>query len=107
MDGFTLMLLAANFANTKLCKKSQKLLDPWQIGTHLRVLSENYPMNTNMTGFRCFQRFWHPCGLDKSSLSIGRVRNACISEGRDFSQDFHNRVSKLGFQEFTVSIIPD
>ena len=24
------------------------------MGTHLRALSESYPMNTNMTGFRCF-----------------------------------------------------
>ena len=34
-------------------------------GTHLRILSERYPMNTNMTG---------PCAFDKSSLSIGRVK---------------------------------
>ena len=26
------------------------------MGTHLRVLSENFPMNTNMTGFRCIQK---------------------------------------------------
>ena len=37
----TLMLLLANFANTKLYKKS-----------HLGVLSECFPMDTNMTGFR-------------------------------------------------------
>ena len=24
------------------------------MGTHLRVLSKSYPMNTNMTRFRCF-----------------------------------------------------
>ena len=24
------------------------------MGTHLRVLSKSYPMNTNITGFRCF-----------------------------------------------------
>ena len=23
------------------------------MGTHLKVLGESYPMNTNMTGFRC------------------------------------------------------
>ena len=34
-----------------------KWLKPWHIGTSLRVLSESYPMNTNMTG----------------SLSIGRI----------------------------------
>ena len=32
-----------------------------QYGTHLRVLGESYPMNTNMTGFRCF--FKNLCAL--------------------------------------------
>ena len=26
------------------------------MGTHLRLLSENYPMNTNMTGFQWFSK---------------------------------------------------
>ena len=43
------------------------------MGTHLRVLGKSYPMNTNMTGFRRFQRSLRPCTLDESSLSIGRV----------------------------------
>ena len=31
-------------------------------------------MNTNMIGFRCiFRKSLHPCALDESSLSIGRV----------------------------------
>ena len=46
------MLLVANGANTKWFKKSENLLEPWHMGTHLRVLSESYVMNTNMTGFR-------------------------------------------------------
>ena len=28
------------------------------MGTHLRVLSESFPMNTNMTGFRSFSIFF-------------------------------------------------
>ena len=48
------MLLVANLANTKSCKKPEKWLKPRHMGTHLRVLSESYPMNTNMTVFRCF-----------------------------------------------------
>ena len=66
------MLLVANLANTKLCKKPGKWLKPWHIGTHLRVLSEIYPINTNRTGFRWFSL--RPCALDKSRLSIGRVK---------------------------------
>ena len=48
----TLMLLVANFAITKWCKKPEKWPIPWHVGTHLRVLSESFQMNTNMTGFR-------------------------------------------------------
>ena len=48
------MLLVANLPNTKWCKKSEKWPKPWQMGTHLRVLSESFPMNTNMTGFGWF-----------------------------------------------------
>ena len=50
----TLMLLVENFANTKWYKKPWKWLKLWQMGTHLRVLNERYPMNTNTTGFRWF-----------------------------------------------------
>ena len=39
------------------------------MGILLRVLSNNFPMNTNMTGFKLFS-----CALDKSSLSIGSVK---------------------------------
>ena len=28
------------------------------MGTHLRVLSESFPMNTNMTGFRWFSKIF-------------------------------------------------
>ena len=32
-------------------------------------------MNTNMAGFRCFhKKTLHPCALDESCLSIGRVK---------------------------------
>ena len=48
---FTLMLLVANLAITKLCKNPEKLLKSWQMGTHLRMLSKSFPMSTNMTGF--------------------------------------------------------
>ena len=31
-------------------------MKPWHMGTYPRVLSERYPVNTNMTGFR-FQKY--------------------------------------------------
>ena len=34
--------------------KAGKWLKPWQIGTHLRVLRESFPVNTNMTGLDGF-----------------------------------------------------
>ena len=61
----TLMLLVANLANTKRCKKSEIYLKTCQMGTHLRVLSESYPMNTNMKGFRWVSKFF-------ASLCFGR-----------------------------------
>ena len=40
----------------------------------MRVLSESYLMNTNMTGFRCFSKiFACVCALDESSPSMKRV----------------------------------
>ena len=65
------MLLLANFVNTKWCRKPEKLLKPWKMGTHLRVLlDKSFPMNTNMTGqgLNGFQET-----LDESSHNIGRV----------------------------------
>ena len=53
-----LMLVVANFANSKWCKKPEKWLKPWHMRTHLRVLSESYQMNTNMTGFKCFSKIF-------------------------------------------------
>ena len=73
------MLLAANVANEKWCKKPEKLLKPWHMGYHLRVLNAGYPMNTNMTGgFRWFSKIVASLCLAESSLSIGQV-NACSS----------------------------
>ena len=43
------------------------------MGTHLRVLSEIYSMNTNMTGLDGFQKKLHSSALDESSVSIVRV----------------------------------
>ena len=75
MNRLTLMLLVAYLGNTKWCKKAGKWLKPWHMGTHLRVLSESYPMNTNMTWFRWFPKIFAPLhfGSGESSLSTGRV----------------------------------
>ena len=65
---YTLMLLVTYLTNTKRCKKPEKWLKPWHMGTHLKVLRESSPISTNMTGFRWFSL--HPCALDESDLSI-------------------------------------
>ena len=46
------------------------------MGIHLRVLSESFLMNTNMTGF---QKSFRPCTLEGSSPSIGRVKGARLT----------------------------
>ena len=56
IDILTLMVLLANLANTKCCKKSEKRPKPCHMGTHLRVLSKSYLMNTNMAVFRWFRK---------------------------------------------------
>ena len=66
LEELTLMLLVANQAITKWCKKPEKWLKPWNMGTHLIALRESYPMNTNMTGFRWFSRI-------SVSLHFGRM----------------------------------
>ena len=58
----TLLLVVTNLVITKRCGKCLK---PLHMGTHLRVLSESYPMNTNMTGFRWFSKIF-------AFLSFGR-----------------------------------
>ena len=69
----TLMLQADNLAITIECKKPEIWLKPWHMGIHLRVRSETYLMNTNMTGFRIdLQKSLRPCALSESSLSIIR-----------------------------------
>ena len=52
------------------------------MGAHLRVLSESFQMNTNMAGFiDGYQESSHSCALDKSSLSIGRVKATAGNKG--------------------------
>ena len=46
-----LVLVVANFANTRSHKKSKKWLKPWHMGTHMRVLNESYPMNPHWKGW--------------------------------------------------------
>ena len=65
----TLLLLGLNLANTIIYKKHEKWLKPWRVGPHLRVLSESYPMNTNMTGFKLLR----PCALEGLSALWGSV----------------------------------
>ena len=50
------------------------------MGTHMRVLSESYPMNTNMTEFGWVSKiFAFLCFGQKLSLSIGRVKDTVQS----------------------------
>ena len=40
------------------CKRADKKLKPWHMDTHLRVLSESYSINTNMTWFRLLSKIF-------------------------------------------------
>ena len=50
------------FGRYKMMQKPKKKKD---MGTHLRKLSESFPMDTNMTGFRLFSKIF-------GSLCFGR-----------------------------------
>ena len=39
-----------------LLQNPEKWLKPWHMATHLRLLSESFPINTNLVGFRWFSR---------------------------------------------------
>ena len=67
------MLLVANLVNRKWCEKSWKWREPWHKGTQLKVLSESFPMNTNMVGFKRFLKLSALFAFGESSLSIERV----------------------------------
>ena len=66
------------FGQNKMMQKSSKCSKHYHMGTHSRVLSESFPMNSNMTGFRCFSK--NICSLDESSLSTRRVKAASMSK---------------------------
>ena len=42
------------------------------MGTHLRVLSKGYLMNTNMTGFRCFSKIFAKVDLALEELTYSK-----------------------------------
>ena len=71
----SLMLLVANLPHQNDTKKLKNDWNPdtWVPGTHLRGLSESFPMHTNMTGFGWFSKILGYFASDKSNLSIGRV----------------------------------
>ena len=68
------MLLVADFDKYKMMQKHAKRLKPWHIGTHLRVLSDSFALNTNMTGFRMFLKNRCPCAFIEVSHSIRKVK---------------------------------
>ena len=65
-------------------------------GTHMRVLSDSFQMNTNMTGFRWFSKSLCTCALDESSLSTGRVKVlllVCVDR-KHWTADVRKRFTK-------------
>ena len=58
--------------------KTLKMTGPLAMGTHLRVLSENYLMNTNMTGFSnslCILVLWMKVALALEGLIVSHIDN--------------------------------
>ena len=82
------------------------------MGTHLRVLSESFLMNTNIDGFL---NSFRPCALDESySLSIGQVnpfvfkrssKNCCLYLLRYFDKKTSKMISPNIWRKVVVSIL--
>ena len=51
------------------------------MGTHMRVLSESYLMNTSMIGFRWLSKLLHPCASEKEALVLEGLTHAIHSNG--------------------------
>ena len=81
-------------------KKLKKWLKPCHMVTHLRVLSESYPIYTNMTGLGWFKKKLHPCALLESSLSIGRVKDPILHH---LSPSLLNKIM-FGRQEIIIFV---
>ena len=72
----------ANFGQEEMMQKTlkKKRLKHWHMGTHLRVLSESNPMNTNMTGFPivfknlCFLVLWTNAAAALEGLTFPILR---------------------------------
>ena len=56
------------------------------MGTHLKVLSESYTMNTDMTGFRWFSEFSCDCVWTKE---------VSVLEGLTVEQDLRNALKHI------------
>ena len=70
---FNHMVLMANLANTKWCKKLKEWLKPKHMGIHRRVPSESYlKWKTQWQGLYVFHKSLRFCVLEESSLGIGK-----------------------------------
>ena len=72
------------------------------MGTHPRVPSESYPLNTNMTGLQWFSKIFASfCGLDESSLSIGRVKMMVVEVAMRQNPTTDNGLSTIPAYDIT------
>ena len=74
------------------------------MGTHLRVLSENYPIDTNMAGFGVdgFQKCLRYSALDVSSLSIGMLNRVANTHLRVLSDSYVMNTNMMVFKSICV-----
>ena len=70
----TLLLLVANFVNTKWRKKAEKWPTPWHMVLIWEYLARAFKWIPTWQGLDGFQKSLRSCASDESSLSIGRVK---------------------------------
>ena len=71
------MLLVANLAKIKRCKKPENYWNPGKWVLIWEYSARPFKWIPRRQGFNVFSRILHSCVLDESSLSIGRVTVSC------------------------------
>ena len=100
------LALQLQFTNST-CPGQAPMSSPgWKIGTVIKIDYENQVYDDKRTIVTYENLFYF---IPFCCLTAAVVNHTDLGRAwrQGLSQDFHNRVSKLGFQEFRVSKIPD
>ena len=82
------------YAAAGLFRQYNMMQEPWHVGIHMRVLSERYSLNTNMTGFRWLWKFLCVLVLWKEIASALKGLNLMYCNNNNSSSNNNNNNNK-------------